>query len=37
MNSAYWFRVPDDETTLMSLHPAELKCYMVVARGCFSF
>jgi len=30
---AYWFRVPDDETTLMSLPPAQFKCYMVVLRA----
>ena len=27
---AYWFRVPNDEELLMSLRPAELKCYRVV-------
>jgi hypothetical protein len=29
----YWFRVPDDEAILMALRPAELKCYLVVARA----
>jgi hypothetical protein len=29
---AYWFRVPDDETMLMSLKPAQLRCYLVVMR-----
>jgi hypothetical protein len=29
----YWFRLPDDEAMLMSLRPAELKCYLVVVRA----
>lgn len=28
----YWFRVPDDEQMLMSLSPAQLRCYLVVIR-----
>jgi hypothetical protein len=28
----YWFRLPDEETMLMSLRPAELRCYLVVMR-----
>src|SRR5712691_5976467 len=31
--NTYWFRVPDDEAALMSLRPAELKCYLVVTRA----
>jgi hypothetical protein len=31
--SVYWFRLPDDEAALMSLRPAELKCYLVVTRA----
>jgi hypothetical protein len=27
---AYWFRIPDNEAALMSLKPAELKCFLVV-------
>jgi hypothetical protein len=30
---AFWFRVPDDESVLMSLSPAQLKCYLVVVRA----
>lgn len=30
--SVYWFRLPDDETILMKLKLAELKCYLVVMR-----
>jgi hypothetical protein len=26
----YWFRVPDVESGLMSLKPAQLRCYLVV-------
>jgi hypothetical protein len=29
----YWWRLPDDEDALMSLRPAELKCYLVVVRA----
>ena len=29
----YWFKVPDDETMLMNLKPAELRCYLVVQRA----
>ena len=31
--SLYWFRVPDVESGLMSLKPAQLKCYLVVLRA----
>ena len=31
--AAFWWRLPDDETALMSLGLAELKCYLVVARA----
>jgi|GEM_PF-3354789 len=29
----YWWKVPDDEELLMSLRPAELRCYLVVVRS----
>ena len=32
-HGVFWFRVPDDESGLMSLSPAQLKCYLVVARA----
>lgn len=31
--SGYWFRLPDDEAGLMSMRPAEFKCYVVVLRA----
>jgi hypothetical protein len=31
--SLFWFRVPDVESGLMSLKPAQLKCYLVVLRA----
>ena len=33
VSGVYWWRVPDDEAALMSLRPAELKCYLVVLRA----
>lgn len=30
---AFWWRLPDDETALMSLGLAEVKCYLVVMRA----
>jgi hypothetical protein len=32
-NAAYWFRLPDNESQLMSLRLGELRCYLVVARA----
>lgn len=29
----FWWRLPDDEAFLMSLKPAELKCYLVASRA----
>jgi hypothetical protein len=29
----YWWKMPDDEGRLMALKPAELRCYLVVARA----
>jgi hypothetical protein len=30
---AFWWKIPDIETALMELRPAELRCYLVVVRS----
>lgn len=31
--AVYWWRIPDIEDVLMSLRPAELKCYLIITRA----